>query len=182
MPLIPFDPCSGDAEPGDCMVLPDIGEAILALGLVGLEPFLPTDECGYDFHTYLSMGKPVAEFYDALSIHLADFGPDPRATINACASGLWPTLIATWQVELWENCYPVVDDNGIPPTADELNRVNRFVYAHGLAVYNAVLAGWLNKTGIFPPAVDGIRFGPMQPLGPQGTAVGWKFTVTTELG
>ena len=64
MPLIPFDPCSGDTEPDDCTVLPDIGEAILALGLVGLEPFLPVGECGYDFHTYLSMNKPVAEFYD----------------------------------------------------------------------------------------------------------------------
>ena len=85
-------------------------------------------------------------------------------------------------MELWENCYPVVDDNGILPTADDLNRVNRFVYAHGLAVYNAVLSGWLNKTGIFPPAVSGIRFGPLQPLGPQGAAVGWKFTVITELG
>ena len=182
MPLIPFDPCSGDAEPGDCMVLPDIGEAILALGLVGLEPFLPVGECGYDFHTYLSMGRPVAEFYDALSVHLTDFGPDQRTSISSCASGVWPTLIATWQVELWENCYPVVDDNGIPPTADELNRVNRFVYAHGLAVYNALLAGWLNKTGIFPPAVGQIRFGPLQPLAPQGAAVGWKFTVITELG
>ena len=177
MPLIPFDPCSGDTEPDDCTVLPDIGEAILALGLVGLEPFLPVGECGYDFHTYLSMNKPVAEFYDALSIHLTDFGPDQRATINDCASGLWPVLIATWQVELWENCYPVVDMAALGAAIRE-----RVTDAHGLAVYNAVLSGWLNKTGIFPPAVSGIRFGPLQPLGPQGAAVGWKFTVITELG
>ena len=182
MPLIPFDDCSGDAEPEDCTALADIGEAIVALGLTGLEPFLPTGECGHDFHTYLSMNKPVAEFYDALSVHLVEFGPDPREVYNDCASGLWPTLVAQWRVELWENCYPVVDDNGKIPTADELNRVNRYVYAHGLAAYNAVLDGWFNKTGIFPPRVTGVSFGKLTPLGPQGGAVGWAFTVNTALG
>jgi hypothetical protein len=116
MPLIPFDPCSGDTEPDDCTVLPDIGEAILALGLVGLEPFLPVGGCGYDFHTYLSMNKPVAEFYDALSIHLTDFGPGYPA--NAGDWGPWTdpddpdTAQAASDGEVWVYMSPPIEFAG----------------------------------------------------------------------
>jgi hypothetical protein len=179
MALSPFGGCNPTPPPGDCGLLFDVGEAILGSAVLGLEPYLPTEGCNETFDTYVSMGQPVAEFCDALSVNLVSFGPSGTLRLSECSTGVWPDLVAEWRVELWENCYPTLDDAGNPPTFDALHQVNEHIYAHGLALYNASLAGWLNKTATYPPKVQNVTFGPLTPAGPQGGAVGWKFAVST---
>lgn len=182
MALIPFDNCSNGDGPDDCSTLADVGQALAAAALIGLEPFIPEGKCGDDFHTYLSMGQPVAEFCDGLAVWLVSFGPKSQPRVSDCAVGVWPVLRANWRIELWENCYPTVDGLGRIPTPDELDYVNRHVYAHGSAAYNAVMAGWYDKTMLLPSSVTGVEINQLTPAGPQGGAVGWKFDVATDFG
>lgn len=183
MPLLPFAQCSDVPEPTECSLLADTGEAILGAAVVGLEPFIPPDGCGPPFTTLLSLGQPIAEFHDALSVWLVSFGPTPQPPKNfGCGEGVWPTLRAEWRVELWENCYPTFTEQGTIPTPDEIHAINRHAYAHGLGVYNAAMQGWINKTVPWPSRINSIEYGPLLPSPPQGGSFGWKFTVYTEFG
>lgn len=183
MPLLPFATC-GQYEPPDagCGFLYDTGQAILAAALTGLEPFIPPDSCGQSFDAYVSMNAPVAEFCDALSIHLVSYGPSAaRAITSECADGAYPQQVAKWQVQLWENCYPGATADG-PPPIPTLDAVNEHVYAHGIAAYVGAVSSWASKTILLPPQVTSMTFGDLTPLGPQGLAVGWKFDVATVIG
>ena len=183
MPLLPFATC-GDIPTPDagCSFLYDTGQAILAAALTGLEPFIPPDSCGQSCDAFVSMGPPVAEFCDALSIHLLSYGPTgQRVFPSECADGAYPQQVAKWQVQLWENCYPGATTEG-GPSVELLDHVNEHVYAHGIATYVAVVSGWADKSIVLPPQVTSLTFGDLTPLGPQGLAVGWKFDVAAVVG
>lgn len=177
MGLIPPADCGVLAPPDTCTTLFDVGEAILASALIGLEQFIDPS-CGEEFHSFVSMGKPaVLPDQDFLAVWLQSFGPQGGPHLNDCASGIWPQFAAQWQVELWEHCYPSVNDVGQLPQPDELHAINAHVYAHGLATYNAAAAAWYNKQGVYPP-IGGLSFGPMLPIQPTSKATGWTFSVT----
>lgn len=185
MPLLPFARCDVPEPETPCDFLFDTGQAILDVALAGLGPYIPASDCD-SFSSYVSLNRPVAEHYDALSVHLVDYGPfrnadQPLATIYRIQ----------WRVELWENQYPGaerIDDNLVVPSPDTINDVNRHVYAHGMAVYNALMVGTANcgcghQGGFdFPDQIGRTTLGPLVPLGPTGTAVGWAVTVFTEVG
>lgn len=181
MGLIPAVDCSILEPPTDCTTLFDIGEAVAAAAMIGLEPFIPAADCDPPIESYVSMEKPVAiPGQDMLVVWLASFGPKAGGRpIGECSSGFWPDFEAEWRVELWEHCYPSIDDLGRLPTPDELHRINAHLYAHGGGVYNAVLASWLNKSGVYPPKVQNMTFGPLTPILPDSKVTGWKFTVRT---
>lgn len=179
MPLLPFASCGDVSAPADCGFLYDVAETILATATEGLTPFIPPPSCGDTFTTFVSHGKPVAETYDALSVHIVGFGPGQMRSVSACATGVWPPTVATFRIELWENCYPVATQTGLP-SPDELNDVNMHLLAHGAAIYNAVFGGWVDKTMALPPSVTDVAVSDLAPLGPQGGAAGWGFTVSVE--
>lgn len=178
MGLIPAVACSELEPPEDCDLLFTIGDALLATASAALDPFMTDDDCDPPFQTYVSMERPaVVPGCDLLAVWLTRVGPG-RANIAECASGIWPDLIAEWQVELWEHCYPSIDDLGRVPTPDELHRVNAHLYAHGAAIYNTTLASWLDKQGVYPSGVANMTFGPLVPILPNAKVTGWKFTVS----
>lgn len=182
MPLLPFANC-GNVEPPvhDCEWLFDTGQVVLATALGGLEPFIPPDACGEAFESYVSMGPPVPGFGEGLSVHLVSYGNHGEFKASDCEAGMFPRQAVLWQVQLWETCYPTIDQGGLPPK-QTLDKVNEHVYAHGIAAYNAVVLGWASKTIHFPPQVTSMSVGPLFPLGPQATSVGWRFDVTTVIG
>lgn len=127
------------------------------------------------------MNTPVHGYREGLSVHLVNFGQVTDFQGGDCATGMFPRQSATWQVQLWEGCYPTITQDGLPDF-DSLNGVNEHVYAHGIAIYEAVVSGWVNKTILLPPQVSSMQVGRMTPLGPEGPAVGWRFDVTTVIG
>lgn len=188
MPLLPFSACDPSQPEHDCGFLFDIAETLLAVAAAGLSPFLPDGSCD-PFETYVSMGPPVAEFYDALTIHLVRYGPTVQAGrmdgMAACNTGVYPQQEALWTLRLWENQYPAAeeqDDQIIVPAPERLHAVNEWLYAHGIAIYNAVVAAAAAGSLGLPPVVSKARIGDLTPLGPQGLAAGWGFNVTTVIG
>lgn len=194
MGLLPFSRCDPVELPVGCEFLVLIGEALLTAGLVGLAPYLPPTEgpCADPFSSYVSMGPPVAEFYDALSVHLVSYGQTPESTgrlnrIPDNPPGVYPMNQAVWRVSLWENQYPAVQVEGDEiiyfPTPEAIHAVNRHVYAHGIAAYDATQTA-IYHGGIrddLPAKVEKVTLGTMFPLGPQGMAVGWAWDVVTEI-
>ena len=188
MPLLPFAACDVPAPQTDCEFLFDTGRLLLDIALAGLTPYLPPSEADDTFDTYVSMGPPVAEFYDALSIHLVSFGAPPARRAPASSNtGVWPVQVAEWDMRLWENVYPVPRSAGegviaVPPPA-EYQAVNRHVYAHGTAIHNALTTAQVANTLGLPRWVDKVTIGALKPissaLGESG-AVGWKIEVATE--
>lgn len=185
MPLLPFSNCDVVPPEHGCGFLYEAAEALLAAGLVGLEPFIPDGECD-SFDAYVSMNAPNAEFYDALSIHLVSWGPTPEAqrrndSMAGCVP-LFPTHVATWDMRLWENQYPAAQQIGdeirVPPP-DQLGAVNEHLYAHGIALHNALMAANVNGTLGLPYQFTKTAIGDLTPLGPQGLAAGWRITIVT---
>lgn len=191
MALIPFSPCSPPEPPEtNCDWLAEAGNEILGAALDGLADFIPSGSCDDTFDTYLSMGPPVAERYDALSVYLQRFGPTPqavneRARAGDCPPAIFPSQQALWQVTLWENCWPAARTEGetiIVPAPERLDAVAQHVYAHGIGMYEAVVAAMVNNTWNMPEQVTLVTVGDMTPLGPQGLAAGWTFPVTMKVG
>ncbi len=188
MPLLPFSACDPSPPEHNCGFLYDTAEALLAAAADGLDPFLPPADCD-TFDTYVSMNAPVAEFYDALSIHLVRYGATNSAAnmgnLAACNPGVYPQQRADWTIRLWENQYPAAeetDEQIVVPSPDRLSAVNEWLYAHGIAIYNAVVAGAVAGSLGLPPQVSKVLVGDLTPLGPQGASAGWSFNVTTVIG
>ena len=194
MPLLPFTDCTvPEPPPTECAWLAAAGNEILSAALDGLAPFIPptSGPCADTFETYLTMGPPVAEFYDALSVHLETFGPTPSAVrareATSCPSGLFPQQQARWVVTLMENCWPPARREGetihVPPPED-LNAAAEWSYAHGIAMYEAVVTAMVKNSWEMPTQVTSVVVGDLKPVGPQpqGLAVGWRFPVDTVIG
>jgi hypothetical protein len=193
VPLIPFSPCSpGEPPESNCEWLALAGQEILAAALDGLLPFLPDagGPCAGTFDTYLSMGPPNAEFYDALSVHLVRFGPTP-ASVRArerggfCPPAQFPQQVAEWRVTLWEQCWPAArteNEKIVVPAPETLDVAAQWSYAHGIAMYESTVAAMVNSTWSMPSQIKLVTIGEMTPLGPQGLAVGWTFPAFTTVG
>lgn len=198
MGLIPNTNCDvAELPPQGCDFLFQTGEAILLAALIGLGPYLPDPDgpCAEEFATYVSMGPPVAEFYDALSIYLVSYDQTAEskarmARVTDNPRHVLPVFIATWRMSLWENSYPAAEktpDGELIsyPSPQQLHAVNASVYAHGIAAYDAlavsIYAGSQTIREDMPRQIEKITVGGMRPLGPQGTAVGWGWDVTTEV-
>lgn len=197
MPLLPNTRCGPPAPETSCDFLFDIGSDLIEAALVGLAPYLPEPDnaCGDTFETYVSMGQPVAELYDALSVYLVSYGLTPESSgwqgrHSRDVLGVSPQFQAVWDMALLENCYPVAEKNAegdiiYLPTADALHDVNRYVYAHGIGAYDALSVAITQGTLPNPvgptgrPRVEKHQLGPMLPQGPQGAAVGWRWQITT---
>jgi hypothetical protein len=191
--LLPFADCD-DPDPPDhgCGWLFGVGSEILATALSGLVPFLPPEDCESRFDAFVTMGPPVAEFhYDGLSVNLITMGAEGRDAEReqrgtGCGPRPFPRLRAQWGIELWENCYPAMsraDDGRIEvPDPQTITAVTEHVYAHGIAIYNAVLVAIAEGTMDMPHQIDRVYAEPLQPLGPEGAAVGWRFRVNTVIG
>lgn len=191
--LLPFSPCGipPDLPETGCAWLAETGEVILAEALSGLLPFIPDDSgpCADTFDTYLIMGPPVAETYDALSVNLVSYGMSPQAKAlwqkaGSCGQG-YPATAAEWNVVLWENCWPQPEVNGetvTVPSPEMLDAVSQWTYAHGMAIWNAVTLAVVSGSWELPRQITNVTVGDLTPLGPQGGAVGWKFAVTTTIG
>jgi hypothetical protein len=195
VPLLPLPNCDLPEPPEDaCPWLWETAQAILAAALVGLDPYIPvadSGECEDPFSTYVSMSAPVAERYDALSVYLVRLGPDAqskalKANLPGCGDGLFPNEQAEWVVELWENGYPTArkldNDVIVVPSPAELAAVNRWLYAHGNGVYQALTSAQAQGITGLPAVIDKVIIGDMVPLGPQGQAAGWRIPVTTVAG
>lgn len=195
MPLLPFSPCDIAAPDTACDFLFDAAELLLGAGAEGLAPFIPPSDCGDTFETYVSMGPPKAEFYDALSIHLVTYGNRPMATRHPTANvyptegasqtGVFPLQRAVWSMRLWENQYPGAERTEaglVVPSPDRLDAVNRHLYAHAMGLYNGFVLKAIQNDLNLPPQITGVTWGDLTSLGPDGTAVGWSFEITTEIG
>ena len=181
MPLLPFSRCDVPAPEGVCDFLFATAEQLLAVAAAGLEPFLPPSGCGDSFDTYVSMNPPIAEWYDALSIHLVTFGTAPsRSAVPEF--GVWPQQQAKWDMRLWENCYPAPTKESPYPSPATYNAINAHVYAHGTAIHQALMVAKVRDALGLPATVAECVIGDLTPLGgPAGDAgaVGWKVDITT---
>lgn len=180
MPLLPFSSCDVPAPEGECDFLFVTAERLLAVAAAGLEPFLPPSACGDTFDTYVSMNPPIAEWYDALSIHLVTYGNAPSRS-QAPEFGAWPPQQATWDMRLWENSYPVMHDNEVPPPS-LYTSVNAHVYAHGMAFREALLGAKMTDGLGLPSQITETLIGPLTPQRGEAGAVGWKVEIITRVG
>lgn len=183
MPLLPFSRCDVPAPAGDCDFLFATAERLLEAAASGLTPYLPPSACGDTFETYVSMNPPIAEWYDALSIHLVTYGAQPTRG-QAPEFGVWAPQVAEWDMRLWENAYPVMVDDKVPP-ASLYNAVNAHVYAHGMAFRDALIAAKMGDTLNLPAQIGETVIGALTPLGGSGSsagAVGWQVKITTKVG
>lgn len=191
MGLLPLSPC-GPPEPPEsgCDWLGETGAELLATALSGLLPFIPDENCTNDtFDTYLSMGPPNAERYDALSIYLVRYGMSPQGAtqwtrLGAC-SNIYPQMQAVWEVQLWVNCWPGAKREGetlIVPAPEKLDVAAQWMLTYGVAIQNALTLAMVKGTWELPQQITKVTIGDLTPLGPQGLAVGWKIPVTTVVG
>lgn len=188
MPLLPIADCSGVPAPDDCYSIWDDGHAILDVGVAALTAgrFLPEPgACGDPFTTLVAVGAPAQDFRDMLAVWTPSHGPTQASQIELARAGsnaIPPVLQTQWNVELWENAYPVVEVTEgkfvVPDTAD-LDAINQWVYAHGQTVYEGVIRAIADGSIDIDPSRR-MRVGPMSPLGPLGGSVGWSFSVTVE--
>ena len=182
MALLPFSRCDTPAPEGECEFLFATAEALLAVAVEGLAPFIPPADCGDTFDTYVSMNPPIAEWYDALSIHLTAFGA--RQVRGIPEFGVFPPQRAEWDMRLWENQYPVMRDDRVP-LPEHYNAVNAHVYAHGLAMHQALVGKKVLGALGLPPVMGETVIGDLTPLGGSGGdagAVGWSIKITTMVG
>lgn len=192
MGLLPVAPCGPDELDSECPWLWQTAEALRDAALVGLAPYIPPVDsgCEDDFATYISMGQPVAEMRDGLSVNLVNVTMEPdsarqKARFSGCGDRFHPALQATWNIELWENGYPVVEKAGggwVVPAPDLLTAVNQHVYTHGIAMYAALHAAQADNTLDLPANTSRVTVGQMVPLPPLGAAVGWRIGVVTVHG
>lgn len=192
MGLLPLSPCATPEPPDtNCAWLADAGAEVLAAALDGLLPFIPPTggPCEDTFDTYLSMGPPVAEQYDALSIYLLRLGPTPtaatRMAANGSCDGIYPKLQAQWEVQLWLNCWPQarrVEDHFVLPAPEKLSNAAEWMLAYGIATYNSTMLASIGDTWEMPAQITNVSIGDLTPLGPQGQAVGWKFPISMVVG
>lgn len=189
MALIPLtEDCEVPAPPDVCGSLFLMGEAMLAKALEALEPFQEQDGCGAGLDGFVSLGPSnEAPFEcDYIAVWLVDYGPTSgSASVDARAAGSYTLILdAHWRVEMWEGSYPMMqgEEGPIPPARELLHAVNAHVYAHGEAVYHAIVNGDLNGS-LFDYATQcaHLSFGRMTPLPVLQDCGGWQFDVSGEV-
>lgn len=126
--------------------------------------------------SYVAQGA-VAWDCDQLTVHLVRIRPkllDSRSA--ACAV----VLVATYAVTLLR-CVPGPDDNGNPPSADELNVANQQLAVDGEALLKSLTRAWAQ--GSWPAGVPcrRVEWGALEPLAPSGKLAGWRLEVSVQL-
>lgn len=186
-------PCDLPDAPSGCAALFDMGEDILDTGMEALEPFMVADEGCPDcpaFDGFVSHGEPPIhpDHCDVLAVWLVDFAPyadDQKVSVPGPARGMIQSWRAHWRVELWEDCYPLIQGDEQPeiPELGLYNEIHRHIYAHGLALYNALFLAWRDNTifGDGNGACIDLLWGQLTPIEPRGTCAGWAFDLTGEL-
>lgn len=188
--FFPDDDCEIEPPDDPCPWLWETAEAIreAAWGLV--EQALPAvgSGCEPPLTSYVAMGAPVAEMYDAVSVHLVSNAMTPdsarlKADVSSCGDGIYPRWLTTWRVELWLNGYPSVrqGEKGIyVPSPERLHAANQWLYALGNAMHRGLSDAQASGQIEVPNAIDRVTIGSLSPLPPQGQAVGWRVDVVTE--
>lgn len=191
MPLLPIAPCGDVAAPDaeTCSWLFDVGEALLESAMRGLAPFIPAPgtPCAPGIRTYVSVDAPPVDWRgDLLAVYLTGVGPTAqdvgREVRDAAPQMTYPELQADWAIDLWESAYPIMERAGqsiVVPDPERLHAINRWVYAHGLAIFNQITVESVAKVLPFPPQVDRAIFGRLVPLAPLDGTVGSRFTLST---
>ena len=182
--------CSTEPPDDPCPWLWETAQAILDAAYDGAEAVVgpPGSGCVDPLDSYVSLSRPVAEHYDAVSVYLAslDMTPDSRrakAELSGCGDRLHPRWSAAWVVSVWLNGYPVareVEGRLTVPTPEALGLANQWVYAVGHAAYQEVSRRQVTGELEVPEAIDRVTLGPLTPLGPLGGAAGWSFQVVSE--
>lgn len=161
------------------------GEAVLAQAKLAVDTITEGDIAAYP-----SLGPPVAELCDRLTIHLVTLGPNASSQkvmneTSGCAPGLSPILVGAWEVQLWRNCYPglsVANGRITVPSLAALEQMSSGMYAQGQALYAGLVAGYTGGFPEMPACASKVLIGALAPLPPQGTAVGWRVPLTIEYG
>lgn len=157
----------------------DVTNAVLGSAWRALSQF---GEEVRNIDSYVSLNEPADLCCDLLTAYVPDYGPDPRSSAreanSASPTGLPMQVETRIIVQLWEGCYPTVDDHGRTPDPTTLSAVNERLYQHGFAIFNGVANDY--RTGdlfVAPCQCPRLVFGKLRPLGPRADCAGWTFEV-----
>jgi hypothetical protein len=189
MPLLPVDlECDLPEGSVGCNSLFLMGEAMLNAALEALDPFQTLEGCDEGLDGFVSLGPSNEAPFECnyVCAWLVDYGITVgSSSIEARAAGSYtPILDAHWRIEIWEGSYPMMrgEEGPHPPPRDLLHAVNRHVYAHGEAVYHALINADLNGMLFdYAPACQKMRWGRLTPLPVLGNCGGWQFDVTGDV-
>lgn len=189
MGLIPTTvDCDLPESPEVCNAIFAMGEAILSTALEALEPFQDLDGCEDGLDGFVSLGASNEAPFECnyVAVWLVDYGPTSGSlAIDGRAAHLYtPVLDAHWRIEVWEGPYPMIqgEEKPRPPERDLLHAVNRHVYAHGEAVYHALInADQAGTLFSYATQCARLHWGRMTPLSIIQNCGGWQFDVTGEL-
>jgi hypothetical protein len=114
---------------------------------------------------------------ELLAVHLIHMRPkvaDPR--VERCAI----LHHATMQVTLLR-CYPMVNDQGTPPSAVTLTAAGRGLAADGQALWKGLTRAWVE--GSWPEGIpcSRVTWGVLEPIPPGGGLAGWRLEVAVRL-
>jgi hypothetical protein len=130
---------------------------------------------------FVSHGPPALDCCNQLAVHIAQIG---EAATQLGASILQPGLRhETGRVNLTAlmititRCHPVLDDEGDPPSPEELTEAAAMLNADAWALWSQL---YRLKDDLFA-ACDLVFFDASVPLPPQGGCAGWVMQVRFEL-
>lgn len=181
MALPSYDCGIDDPSSACCVMLFVIATNIMQTALEAVQGCIANTPCGENtLIGYVSMGReiqdPVANY---LTVSMISAGPSPGSN-DLYGNKFINLLRATFQVRLLESGWPQPsgDENAIIfPHADEYMNAGLHSYAHGEAMYRALLTSDLN------PYCDHdcyVNVSPLTPVEPSGGTVGWETTIITD--
>jgi len=177
----PNNACSGEEIPQPCCTtLWDQGVDLLTVVADELAQCIVTSSCCQGgMRMFMSLGTPQTWQTDILCVYLQGLVYSSGTFQSSGSFARLPLARAQWVVYLMESCYPNVTEDGDTPNDDVLHIVNEHAYAHGEAIYRAVVRS-VQPGGVFGACQD-FALGSLAPILPIAGSAGWTFNVQMQV-